>query len=392
MSRHEAGADGTRNIGTVEYAVVGTGGILLAIALRLSLAPFPSGDFTQFTGDWFAAIGRMGIVPFLASDVTNYAPAYTYLMVLAHVFFGWLPPVVAIKMVGFPFDFLCAYYISRLVSLRYPNGAVGLLAFLLTLFLPTLVINSAMWGQADVIYTSGLVAFVYYVATRRDVAAGLALGLAFSVKLQTVFVAPLVLLVALSGCIRWRTILLVPAVYVASILPAWVAGRPLGELLTVYLRQAGYYSRLTSNAPQVYQWFPASMYEWMLPAGLLWATAVVGIFTYVLYRRRPQWTPERLVQVAALCVVLVPYCVPKMHERYFFPADILTVVLAFYRPRLALVPVVVTAVSFFSYAPFLLRTVVIPLPYLAIVMGGVLVALLYDLGRSDDLRIPTGRE
>lgn len=365
-----------------ERALVLGAGALLALLLRWSLVSHPSGDFTQFTGRWFDAIGEMGVVAFLASDITNYAPAYTYLMVVAHVFFGWLPTVVAIKLIGFPFDFLCAWYVARLVALRAPGGATSLLAFLVTLFLPTLVINGAMWGQADVLYTTGLVAFVYYAAVRREVAAAIALGLAFSVKLQSVFLAPLVLLLALGGVLRWRVLAIVPGVYLASVLPAWIAGRPLGDLLTVYVTQAGYYPRLSSNAPHVYQWFPAQFYELLLPAGLLWAAAVVGIFTWALYRRRIDWTAERLVQVATLCVVLVPYCTPKMHERYFFPADVLTVVLAFYRPWLAFVPVAVGLLSFLSYAPFLLRTQVVPVPLLAIAMGAVLVVLLQDLRAS----------
>lgn len=371
-----------RGIDPRERAVVIGTGVVVALLLRWSLVSYPSGDFTRFTGGWFDAIGEMGIGAFLASDVTNYAPAYTYLMVVAHLLFGWLPTVVAIKMIGFPFDFLCAWYVSKLVALRYPDGAASTIAFLVTLFLPTLVINGAMWGQADVLYTTGLVAFVHYAAVRRDVAAGVALGLAFSVKLQAVFVAPLVLLLALGGVIRWRSLALVPGVYVVSVIPAWIAGRPLGELLSVYLTQAGYYRRLSSSAAHVYQWFPAEFYELMLPAGLLWAAGVVGVFTWALYRRNFEWTAERVVQVATLCVVLVPFCTPKMHERYFFPADILAVALAFYRPGMAFAPVAIGLISFLSYAPFLLRSVVVPVPLLAIAMGLVLVVLLYDFGAS----------
>jgi hypothetical protein len=42
-----------------------------------------------------------------------------------------------------------------------------------------------------------------------------------------------------------------------------------------------------------------------------------------------------------------------MHERYFYLADVLSVVLAFYRPRLWYLPLIVQASSFLSYVPFL---------------------------------------
>jgi len=368
--------------GQREQSLVLGFGIILALGARLSLTPFRSEDFTLFTRVWFEAIDIMGPAGFLAHGVTNYAPMYTYAMVAAYYIFGWLPAVVAIKMIALPFDFLCAFYVARLVHLRHPSRAVFTTVFLMALFLPTLLINGSMWGQADVIYTTGIVAFLYYVASGRSTAAAIALGLAFSVKLQTAFLAPLVVLFALAGLLRWRSVALIPAIYIGSVVPAWLAGRPLLELLTIYWTQAGYYPRLTSNAAHVYQWISPEMYEAVLPAALLWATGVIGLFTYALYRTQLTWSAERIVHVAIICLLLVPYCTPKMHERYFFPADVLSLALAFYLPRLAFVPVAVGLISLLSYAPFLLRKEIVALPYLALAMGAVLVVLLYDLGRS----------
>jgi hypothetical protein len=65
-------------------------------------------------------------------------------------------------------------------------------------------------------------------------------------------------------------------------------------------------------------------------------------------------TATRIVLAAMLSVLVVPYLLPGMHERYFYLADALTVIAAFYVPwRLMLLPVLEQFASAFSYAPFL---------------------------------------
>jgi uncharacterized membrane protein len=72
-----------------------------------------------------------------------------------------------------------------------------------------------------------------------------------------------------------------------------------------------------------------------------------------------------------------------MHERYFYMADVLSIVVAFYRPRLWLVPVLVQFASFFSYLPFLFgrrgaETTVIGFPVLAAAMLVALILVVWD--------------
>jgi hypothetical protein len=75
----------------------------------------------------------------------------------------------------------------------------------------------------------------------------------------------------------------------------------------------------------------------------------------VAWWRRVQLTPTRIVLAATVSVLLVPFFLPAMHERYFFLADAMTVVAAFYLPRrLWALPVLEQFASFCAYLPFLL--------------------------------------
>jgi Gpi18-like mannosyltransferase len=81
-------------------------------------------------------------------------------------------------------------------------------------------------------------------------------------------------------------------------------------------------------------------------------------------------------------VLLLPFTLPHMHDRYFFAADVVSIIYAFLRPRHFFVPIIVGAASLFSYFPFLFKETTISLQYLAILMGVALIVATADLIRS----------
>jgi Gpi18-like mannosyltransferase len=93
------------------------------------------------------------------------------------------------------------------------------------------------------------------------------------------------------------------------------------------------------------------------------------------------------VLLATMFVVLAPFFLPSMHERYFYLADVLSVVVAFHHPRrLWPVPLLVQFASAFSYVPFLSQggpgsgeTAAVPFWILALAMLAALALLAWDL-------------
>ena len=360
-----------------DYLIVAVG-ILLALALRVSLFNFTTLDFRDFHGAWYDFIQKNGGVWALKYPFSNNTPLYQYLLVAAS--YTRLSALQAVKLIPTSFDFINAFFVYKIVRLKYPVGPAALYALLVALFAPTIVLNGSFWGEIDMLYTGCLVACLYFLLTKRETAGMVAFSLAFSFKLQAVFLAPFLLILLLKRTISWKHFLLVPAVYLMTLVPAWLMGRPLPELLLVYLGQTDKYQALSMNAPTPYLWLPNDLYDILYPAGLLWCAAIVFLFVVGVYKSQMRLTDERMVELATLSVLVVPYMLPKMHDRFFFPADVVSIILGFYFPQRFYVPVVISLVSFFSYFPFLFGYEVIPLRYLALILLALIVLLVRYLG------------
>jgi Gpi18-like mannosyltransferase len=358
----------------VVVIVVGCG---LALWLRYTLRGFTSGDYERYTSKWFDFIQANGGFAALRYNFSNYTPPYLYLLAISASLFSGLHKVTAIKLVSIPFDFMCAYFVARLVRLRYSNPVPAIASFLIVLFTPTVFINGSMWGQIDIVYATGLVATAYYLARAKEVPALVAFGVALSFKLQAVFLLPLLAALAVARMVRWRTYLLIPITYFVFMVPAWIAGRPIGDLMTIYITQGTADELLSLNAPTVFTWLPDYLFDTLSPAGLIWVAAAVLVFIFVVSRSRLRITPGMIVELSTISVLVTPYLLPKMHERYFFSADIFSIVFAIYNPRYLIVPILVQLVSLFAYFPFLFGYNLIPLRTLAMVELVPVVLVIY---------------
>ena len=256
------------------------------------------------------------------------------------------------------------------------------MAFVTVLFAPTVFFNSALWGQCDVIYTAFLLISLYCLLREWPGRALLFFSIAFAFKLQALFLLPLFVVLCAKGKLRTIYFLLLPAVYIVLCLPALLAGRPFFELLNIYREQAETYPRLTSSAANLYQWLPDNP-ALFGRAGLIFAATMAGLLCYVCLKSKARWGKDLTVRLALASALLVPFTLPYMHERYFYPADCIAIVYGYYFPRRFYVPIMVVMVSFFSYLPFLFQDMtVIRLPILALLLSLVLIDVLVDLFKA----------
>lgn len=354
-------------------------GLALALSLRLSLFGFQSGDYVSHLGLWYDYIQSHGGFSAFKDNFSNYTPPYLYFVWLATK----LPvqKLYALKLIVIPFDFLLAFITLLIVRLKYQNKTVQMLAFFAALFAPTAIFNSALWGQSDAMYTSLLLASVYFVLRKRPILAFLLFSIAFSFKTQAIFLSPLFLVLYLKNRIPAWSILLLPAIYFVIVIPAWIAGRPLIDLMTMHLQQADTFKQLTMNAPNLYQWLPED-FALFGKFGILLAATVVFLYCLSIGKSVVEMNEDLIIKLSLLSVLFMPFFLPRMHERYFFAADMLAIVFAFYNPWYFFVPIVIGLVSLFSYFPFLFGKSVIGLPYLGLAMAAMVVVVIVDSVRA----------
>lgn len=347
-----------------QFAVTPSEALLVAaltvVAALLRIVGF--GDSTYDMGiffDWYHVFLVNGRWHGLGLPIGNYNAPFLYLLDGATL----LPfsELTNIKLVFLVFDVLLVYYVYRIVALRYRSWHVPFLAAAVVAFLPTVVVNASAWGQGDSMWASFGVGSVYYLLRRRHWPACVLAGVAFAIKPQAMVVLALLLLLALAGRLPWRATLAVPLMYVVLDLPAVLAGRSLRELLLLYPTQTSL-PYLTFNAPSVYQFVPGSGADGGLSGNdehlltnlaRLSTVAAVLIVCFAVAAGRLPLGRTRVLLAGSLFALLIPFLLPAMHERYFYLADILTVIVAFYRPKLWYVPVLVQTSSALSYVPYM---------------------------------------
>lgn len=330
-------------------------GWLISGAVALRTLPYGNIDYSDYLLPWYRYILAHGRFDAFGQPFSNYTPPYLYLMSLGSLLDGWLPPVVIIKLISLVFVAVAAIPVYRICRLGGRSREISMLAALIFCALPEVVLNSATWGQCDIIYTGFLLFFAAAILEGRSTLAAVMLGVAFAFKLQTILVGPVVLYLLLIGALAWWQLLLVPLVYLVLILPAALAGRGWIDLLTIYLGQFEYYHRLSMYAPNPYllvdAYFPGYSEIGVTLALILAVVASLALVAAFL-RRGQRITPDRLVFMLTLTLTLEPYILPKMHERYFFPAGVFAYLLLVLRPRTWPVAVLLQLTSIFTYRAF----------------------------------------
>jgi Gpi18-like mannosyltransferase len=181
----------------------------------------------------------------------------------------------------------------------------------------------------------------------------LAFGVAFTFKAQAVFIVPMLAILFFKRRIAWQYFLLIPFTYILLCAPAILFGRNWTDVLTIYLSQAFTYHELSRNAPNLYIFMNSFPYELGIAVALTIAVALIGCWIWLNVRVKSELGPSTILFMSLVSVVLVPFLLPKMLDRYFYPADIFSLLTAFYMPELWFLPILYQIISSLAYIVFL---------------------------------------
>lgn len=338
--------------------------IAAALYLRLLCLDHQTHDYQAFLAQWVTFFRENGGFLAIRNPIGDYNVPYLYF--LAAISYLDVPDLYLIKLFSILFDVLLAW--AGLCLARHfceKNSPVPLVCFSVLLLLPTVVLNGAYWGQCDSLYACLVLLAFSHVLDNRPKTSVILLSVAFSFKLQTVFLIPLWCVFWFSKRIKFRHLFLFPAGYLISILPALALGKPLKDILSIYLGQAGEYGDyLTLSAPSVFSFLPYGAQvdtKLFSICGISAAFLFVFILLVLLFRKRKGLTPRLLLNTAAVLSIGIPFLLPNMHERYFFLADAITLILACTDRKHIPIATLVQISSLSCYCTYLNLTYTMPL-------------------------------
>lgn len=328
----------------------------LAIALRAAAMDYETLDYQNFLSAWVRFFRDHGGLAALKHEIGNYNIPYLYFLALFS--YSGIKDLYLIKILSIFFDVILAFASMKLVS-RVSHSVPRLLAcFFTVLMLPTVYLNGSLWAQCDSSYVAFALLGIWFALEDRPWHAMVCAAVSFGFKLQAVFILPVYAVLWMMGKFKIRHFLAFPISYTLLVMPAVIAGRPFVDTLTLYFSQTGSIGDgLNYNSPSAYSFFqyslPEQYHDVACQSGIAAAFAFMLILLIVCYVNRSRLSEKALMAAALLFAIGIPYLLPHMHDRYFFGADALSVVLAFVMPVFAAVPLLVQFASYLGYYAYL---------------------------------------
>jgi len=281
-------------------------------------------DMAIFLEPWFAHIVHYGPIQAFAHPFSNYEPAYLYLMAagsLAHTAFSAMTIIKILSVLG-------TLFLTFAMADLLKSAGADRRGALLVLVLPSVAINDGLLAQCDALWAGSCILALAAMIRGKTLRAMVWCGIAIAFKAQAAFMAPVIV-----GAMIGRRAPLwhwaVPAaVFLATLVPAWLLGWPGMKLLTVYLGQASL-DQLAGRLAN--PWMLGTMFgeqaarQWFM---LGYAAAGAAALAIAALAARNARDPRLLILLGALAGTALPFLLPKMLERYYFLGDVMTLALA----------------------------------------------------------------
>ena len=312
--------------------------LFAALDIRYHILCRLSFDYNTFLSQWVDHYRQNGGFAAFSTVYSNCNYHVLYLYFLAGMSYLPIHDLYLIKILSIVFDFLLAYAAAYLLGCFHAQRRTRMCCFFLTLFLPSVILNSSYWAQCDSIYVSLAILGIALALDGHPVRSMICIALSFCFKLQAVFLMPVYAVLWMRGRLKLPHFLVFPAVYAAVILPAVLMGRPPVDTVLFYFRNL-------MSADDGLNAFSASVFGLLsVPPELEGLAAKIGILTafalvcavlLVCLVKRRRMTDRTVFFAAVLFAVMIPFCLPYMHDRYFYAADVLLLVMAFlWKPAL----------------------------------------------------------
>ena len=342
-----------------------------AMLARVSFLERSSGDYDIYLADWLQKLAGGSFGEGMRQNIGEYNVLYQYILFIITRL--PVPSLYAVKAVSFIGD---AFLAGAAAELARKDGEKNAAAFGLALLLPTLVLNGGMFAQCDSLYAACALWGLALALGDRPAGAAACFALSLAFKLQAVFLLPIVAVLWADKKLRLSDALVFLLTLALTALPALLGGKSLGALLSIYTAQTGLYTGLTYNAPSFFALMDTTGLDVYAYGnfGMALAFGACALLVACGVKRAGKLTRETYLRLALLLPLTIVFCLPRMHERYFYLADILSVTWAARNKKAAPVCALIALASLGSY-----WETALPLNICALMM---LAALILALGHT----------
>lgn len=338
-----------------------------ALIMRYALRNVVAGDYKMFFEPWVATLREAGGgIKGLSAEFEYVDYTTPYLTILSFISIcPFLNTLLLMKLVSIFFDFVAAFAVMAIVYDRTKNMTYGILGYGALLMVPTVLTNGAMWAQCDIIFTSFVLWSLYFMLKDKPAWSMAFYGIAFAFKLQTLFLAPLYVILWMKGKVKLKHFLFLPLMYVIGMIPSLLAGKSFWELISVYFFQANgqmdIYA-LSHKFPNIYQLIGTDSFLFEYADAGIWVTlGALMILMYCFARKQYEMNACLLLRMGMLLTMTVVFFLPHMHERYAILVDVMAIVYVFFDFRKLYIPVLTILCSLAGYTVYLAQNNIIPM-------------------------------
>ena len=323
--------------------------IIVGLLIRWAGRDFVSLDMRDALLPWFDQIKTAGGLPALSNQVGDYGLLYqTIISLMTYVD---ISPLYQYKLLSVVFDAALAIMAALVYKDVKCNGLIvagrevghsattnresreliltqTVMVGALVWLLPTVMLNSAYWGQCDSMYSFFCLATLYQLRRGSFVLAFVMLGLAFSCKLQTVFIMPFIVVYYLitKRFSVFYIFISLAVVWLMGIV-AFAYGRSLLAPVLIYYGQSSHYQLMYLSFPSFWILLGDDYFGFRWYAIFFTLCVVVaGMYACLNHKRFVTRGINYYTAVAWFIWSMVLF-LPSMHDRYAYLMDLVLVLL-----------------------------------------------------------------
>ena len=358
-----------------QYAMAAIIILFPAICLRLSLLDNISGDYVSFLSHWTETMRNMTVREAMSTPIGDYNMPYLYLILLA----SRLPlyDLYTIKLYSILGDLAVALAVVKLISLVRNHDRTIFIGFTLALFAPTVWLNSAYWGQCDSIYAAFALWGLYCGLKKKPVVSMVLFAFSLAFKLQAVFILPIMAFLLVTDRVKCKHLPVFPAAFLVSVFPPILFGRSLRDTFSIYVNQTSAYPYLSLNAPSFWSLIPNDFFTNFSAATLIVCICALLVVLFFALKRYDLLKEAALMELSFIFALMIPWLLPRMHERYFFLAELLSIVYIALHPRRLPVGICLLFGGFLIYSVYLFGAMpILSMQYVAVCYGAALLFVI----------------